>query len=47
MLLHRRGLAMDVIGAYSELGDLVGGGRLETWATNTKLIQKNRRGRER
>ena len=34
---------MSVIRAYRELGHLVGGGRLETWATNSKLTQKRRR----
>ena len=34
---------MSVICAYCELGHLVGGGRREAWATNTKLRQKRRR----
>ena len=34
---------MSVIGVYCELGHLVGGGRRETCATNSKLRQKRRR----
>ena len=35
----RSRLAMSVICTYYELGHLVGGGRREAWATNSKLRQ--------
>ena len=34
---------MSVMCAHYELGHLVGGGRREAWATNSKLKQKRRR----
>ena len=40
MLLDRRGLVTGVVCAYCKLGHLVGGGRLETRATNSKLRQE-------
>ena len=37
MLLDRSRLAMNVTHVHCELGHLIGGGRLETYATNSKL----------